>query len=130
MSQMETMPSAQGAPRGSPQGSPRRSVTVNLPLVTVQMRAPRLPHVRSRGVGHAVAGARSILPPPERMAYYAGLGALAVFGVIEWPVAAAIGAGTVIVRRSLKSEPTTPDGGSEAGGTGEGGTTRETTASP
>ncbi|GAA2101860.1 hypothetical protein GCM10009780_51980 [Actinomadura alba] len=55
-------------------------------------------------MGRAVSSAQSSLPPPERMAYYAGLGALAAFGVIEWPVAAAIGAGTILAKRALKKD--------------------------
>lgn len=36
------------------------------------------------------------LPPPERLVYYAGLGLLAVFEVVEWPVALVIGIGHVL----------------------------------
>lgn len=36
------------------------------------------------------------LPSKDRMVLYAGLGALAVFDVIEWPVAAAIAAAQVL----------------------------------
>ncbi|MFC7648520.1 hypothetical protein ACFQX6_54845 [Streptosporangium lutulentum] len=52
-----------------------------------------MPHVNRQEVGQAVDTARSFLPPPERIAYYGGLGALAVAGLIEWPVAAAIESG-------------------------------------
>ncbi len=38
------------------------------------------------------------LPPPKRLAFYGGLGALAVVGALDWPVAAAIGAATAVVR--------------------------------
>jgi hypothetical protein len=70
--------------------------------------------MHAREVGHAMTGAHPPLPPAERMAYYAGLGALAAFGVIEWPVAAAIGAGTILARRALRKEPgtATSNGGS------------------
>jgi hypothetical protein len=47
--------------------------------------------------GRIVAG---YLPPPERLAFYGGLGLAAVLGAIDWPVATAIGLGTVIARRS------------------------------
>jgi hypothetical protein len=40
------------------------------------------------------------LPPPERLAFYGALAAGAVFGIIDWPVAAAIGLGTIIARRA------------------------------
>jgi hypothetical protein len=103
-----------------------RDWTVNLPFVTadfhvserlpsvsmphlsmpsIRMRAVRDPAVRAvqasrREVAHAGRVVGSHLPPPERVAYYAGLGFLAVVGLIEWPVAAAIGAGTVIAQRA------------------------------
>lgn len=38
------------------------------------------------------------LPPPRRLAFYGGLGALAVAGLVDWPVAVAIGAATVVAR--------------------------------
>jgi hypothetical protein len=49
-----------------------------------------LRHVQVPGIG-AVA-----IPPPERVAYYAGMGALALIGVIEWPLALAIVAGHLL----------------------------------
>ena len=59
-----------------------------------------MPHVNRQEVGQAVDTAKSFLPPPERIAYYGGLGALAVAGLIEWPVAAAIGVGILIAQRA------------------------------
>ncbi|WP_214323826.1 hypothetical protein [Nonomuraea sediminis] len=99
--------------RGSPS---KKGFTLELPMVTVQMRAPDLrmphlemphlemPHLTKQEMGHAVDVARSFLPPPERIAYYGALGALAALGVIEWPVAAAIGVGTMIARREGAGE--------------------------
>ncbi|QUH02215.1 hypothetical protein HUO13_16680 [Saccharopolyspora erythraea] len=43
---------------------------------------------------------RGYLPSPRMMAFYGGLGALAVLEVIEWPVVAAIGLGAAVARRS------------------------------
>jgi hypothetical protein len=40
------------------------------------------------------------LPPPDRLAFYSALAAGAVFGIIDWPVAAAIGLGMIIARRT------------------------------
>jgi hypothetical protein len=40
------------------------------------------------------------LQPSGRLLFYGGLAVGAVFGIIDWPVAAAIGIGTVIARRS------------------------------
>ena len=36
------------------------------------------------------------LPPPQQLAWLGGLATLAVVGVLEWPVAAAIGIGHVL----------------------------------
>ena len=47
--------------------------------------------------GRVVAG---YLPPPERLAFYGGLGLAAVLGAIDWPVATAIGIGTMIARKA------------------------------
>ncbi|MEU0516929.1 hypothetical protein [Streptosporangium sp. NPDC006007] len=80
-------------------------------MLTVQLRPPHLhlPHVNRQEAGQAVDVAKSFLPPAERMAYYGGLGALAVVGLIEWPVAAAIGIGTMIAQRARrKDRPTRP----------------------
>jgi hypothetical protein len=97
----------------SAQHKPPASVTLNLPLVSMQVRAPRLhvPQVRLDEAAHVVDTAHSLLPPPERVIYYGGLGALVAFGVIEWPVAAAIGAGTVIAQRAARGNRTTPGSG-------------------
>ncbi|WP_433425243.1 hypothetical protein ACQP1V_20135 [Microtetraspora malaysiensis] len=83
--------------------------TLNLPMVSLQFHRPQMPHVEMphmsrQEVGHAVDVARSFLPPPERVIYYGGLGALAVFGVLEWPVAAAIGVGTMLAQRGRTEE--------------------------
>lgn len=37
-----------------------------------------------------------MVPPPERVAYYAGIGALAAVGLIEWPLAVVMAAGHVL----------------------------------
>jgi hypothetical protein len=36
------------------------------------------------------------VPPPDRLAYFAGLGVLAAIEVIEWPIALVIGAGHLL----------------------------------
>ncbi|MFF5264425.1 hypothetical protein ACFY4C_36340 [Actinomadura viridis] len=84
-----------------------RTATLPVPVVTphLSVRKVRIPAPAGLPVtGHEVveAGrvATSHLPPPDRLAYYAGLGALAVFGVVEWPVAAAIAVGVGIARRA------------------------------
>ena len=39
------------------------------------------------------------LPEPQRLAYYGGLAALAVFGILDWPVAIALGIGHVLAEQ-------------------------------
>jgi hypothetical protein len=40
---------------------------------------------------------RRALPAPEHLAFYAGVGAMALFGVMEWPVVAALMVGHTLV---------------------------------
>jgi hypothetical protein len=39
------------------------------------------------------------LPEPQRLAYYGGLMALAAFGILDWPVAIALGIGHVLAEQ-------------------------------
>lgn len=109
------VPNPAGTPsNGSGETDRGRTATINLPFVTAQVRVPqlgrpRLPHVPAPRVsrqemGALARGAGAMLPAPKEMAYYAGLGALAALELIEWPVAVAIGAGTVVARQSAKKE--------------------------
>ncbi|MBB5159650.1 hypothetical protein [Saccharopolyspora phatthalungensis] len=74
--------------------------TVNLPGVTAEFHRPDH-YVPTRddlaGVAETVRG---YLPSRQMMLFYGGLGALAALSVIEWPVAAAIGAGVALAQRS------------------------------
>ncbi|GAA5039774.1 hypothetical protein [Thermocatellispora tengchongensis] len=100
----EVAKSRTAAPESVEKGAGGDAFTLNLPMVTIRARKPELPSVRlpdvRRELGHAVDIARTFLPPPERMVYYGGLAALAAVGVIDWPVAAAIGVGTIVVQRA------------------------------
>jgi hypothetical protein len=97
----------------------RRDRTLNLPFVTAtfhvpDVRLPRppmprvpvpsVPRVGRAEATHAAKVAAGYLPAPERLAYYAGLGVLGVAGLIEWPVAAAIAAGTVVAQRGRREQ--------------------------
>lgn len=103
--------------RRATRGEPRRhTATVTLPFVTAEFRAPNmsLPALRvpSPPIGRSELAAaaqtvRSFLPPPRTAAYYGGMAALAVFDVIDWPVAAAIGIGTALFRRRDSHSPQT-----------------------
>jgi hypothetical protein len=95
---------------------PKR-LTLDLPMLSIEVRQPEMrmphlemsrlpmPHISRQELGHYVDVVRTFLPPPERMAYYGALGALAVFGVVDWPIAAAIGAGTIIAQRQRRRQP-------------------------
>lgn len=84
-------------------------MAITIPVVTPEFKihklripVPRVPKVNKEEVSSAGRTAAGYLPPKDQFVYYAGLGALAAFGVIEWPVAAAIGVGTAIARRPLQ----------------------------
>ena len=78
-----------------------RSVTVPLVNVRVPVLGVRVPgaDTAKRETKAAADTIRSYLPPMDRLAYYGGLGAAAVLGVLEWPVAAAAGAGVWVATR-------------------------------
>lgn len=81
-------------------GTNGHGVDVPVPVFTPHMKTLHVPTpgmTYVEDVGRVVAG---YLPPPERLAFYGGLGVAAVIGVLDWPVAAAIGVGTVIARRA------------------------------
>ncbi|MDX3854861.1 hypothetical protein [Streptomyces sp. AK02-01A] len=52
----------------------------------------------ARATGAKLKAPTPSMPSPKRLAFYGGLGALAVLGAIDWPVAVAIGAATVVAR--------------------------------
>jgi hypothetical protein len=85
---------ANGAER---EGEGRRTATLNLPFVTAQFRRPDL-HLPDVGAAAGAAAAKARSLSPAELAYYAGLGVLAVVELIEWPVALAVGAGTALAR--------------------------------
>lgn len=67
---------------------------------------------RSQAVSDATGDLRRVhvplvgsvtIPPPERVAYYTGMGLLAAFGVIEWPLAVVIAAGHVLADQHMSS---------------------------
>jgi len=77
--------------------------------VTVPLVKVRVPMLRARvpGVGAGAAqtrwaaqAVRANLPPTERLLYYGGLGLMATVGVLEWPVAAAVGVGVWLAGRT------------------------------
>lgn len=85
--------------RPGQQAEGRRSATLNLPFVTAQFRAPELRAPGRQDLGNVARGARSMLPSGKALLFYGGLAATAVAGVIEWPIAAAIGVGTALANQ-------------------------------
>ena len=68
-------------------------MAITIPVVAPEFKihklripVPRVPKVNKEEVSSAGRTAAGYLPPKDQFAYYAGLGALAAFGVIEWPV--------------------------------------------
>jgi hypothetical protein len=113
MTSPESTQSDRGA-RSTVRGTPR-TATLDLPFLTAQLRipelpAPRLPRFSGREVRDAAQGISGLLPSPEQLAYYTGLGLMAALDVIDWPVAVAIGAGTAVARRRGSPRPLLPPG--------------------
>lgn len=80
-------------------GHRRRGMTVTVPLTSLQIRIPPLPQVGIPDIAAAAEKIRAAMPPAPELAYFAGLGLLGLFSVIDWPVALAVGAGTVIAQQ-------------------------------
>ncbi|WP_223839225.1 hypothetical protein [Saccharopolyspora pogona] len=88
---------SQGASENA--GGPR-TATVKLPFGMGEFRRPEVHIPGQENVAGVVNTVRENLPAPLQLAFYGGLGALAALSVIEWPVAAAIGVGTVVAQRA------------------------------
>lgn len=73
-----------------------RTITIPLdPVINTAGKVVSLP----------VTAAQRILPAKGGLPLYAGLGALGVAGVLEWPVAAGIGVGYAVLRRGALKPP-------------------------
>lgn len=84
---------------------------VSLPFGTAWFGRAKVQVPRSDDLVGAVHAVREYLSSPQRIAYYGGLGVLAALSIVEWPVAAAIGVGTIVAQQS---------GGSDSGPLGSG----------
>ncbi|GAB3689760.1 hypothetical protein [Saccharopolyspora tripterygii] len=74
-------------------------------LRTAQISLPDLPELPGReNLTSTVTAVRSALPSRDQLLFYSGLTAAAALSVIEWPVAAAIGIGAAVVRRSANQD--------------------------
>ncbi|GGQ74949.1 hypothetical protein [Couchioplanes azureus] len=95
---------AEGGGRGgasAAEGGGRGGIPV--PFTGVRIAVPHVPlpsqHDVVVGAVRASNVVRENTPSADQLLYYGGLGVLAAFGVVDWPVAAAIGAGVWIARR-------------------------------
>jgi hypothetical protein len=101
------------------------STTIRLPFLTAHFAVPKPPTLR--GAAHRVGSFNRVgafnpvgsfnrpvqlgpvaVPAPSKSLYYAGLGALAVAEVVEWPIAVAIGAGTYVAQHTRGDRPAVP----------------------
>jgi hypothetical protein len=84
--------------------------------VGVRVPAPHMPHLHvpsaaqnaAKRTAFGLGVVRANLPKPRQMVYYGALGGLAAVGAIEWPVAAAIGAGVWVASRTGWRRPGQP----------------------
>ncbi|GAB2818576.1 hypothetical protein GCM10027073_57370 [Streptomyces chlorus] len=75
--------------------------TITIPLDNVA-------HAVQKAVTLPITAAQRILPAKGGLPLYAGLGALALAGALEWPVAAGIGIGYAVLRRGGALPPPAP----------------------
>jgi len=77
------------------------TVVVKLPFLTVSLSRPAARPVEASGSAapaeHVSAAGSSGV---QRLLFYGGVAALGVVGAVEWPVAAAIAAGTYVASRT------------------------------
>ncbi|GAA3432611.1 hypothetical protein [Kutzneria kofuensis] len=79
--------------------------TLTLPFATVQWRLPEFSMpIGRQEMEAAVHKVREALPPPTQLAYYAGLGVLAVFEIVEWPVVVVSAAGMIVLQRTIRRQ--------------------------
>jgi hypothetical protein len=109
--------------RPNADGGSRRQVPVpftglRVPVPNISLPTVHLPHVPLPSQQTIVGGAAKVgdavrdnAPTGDQLVYYGGLGALAAFGVVDWPVAAAIAVGVWVARRRSQTsrEPESAD---------------------
>jgi hypothetical protein len=98
---------SQGRTQAHADGAHVHDVTVTIPV-------DRAADVAKKAVSMPVATAQRVLPAKGGLPLYAGLGALGIAGVLEWPVAVGIGIGYAVLRRGGPLNPAT-DGDRQGG---------------
>ena len=110
-------PSADVTPREEPEqvrsdkaGPPMlpRTLSVRLPFVTVTLSGPQPAEPPAAVVPAREVGARpgSTL---EKLVFYGGVATMGAIGALEWPVAAAVAAGTWVAQHTAPIVRTTPE---------------------
>jgi hypothetical protein len=101
--QHEAQSSPQTVAESSAFGERQGGVEIRLPFLTITRGGHPVPEGGPAGPTSG-GGNRSRL---EELAFYGGAAALAAFGLIDWPVAALVAAGTFIARKSrgLSGQP-------------------------
>ncbi|MFF4761790.1 hypothetical protein [Streptomyces sp. NPDC001292] len=95
--QQKTTEEPMAAPATEPRGEETGGATV-LKLHTAHPRVP-IPYVTPGDMLFNARTMASAVPSPRRLAFYGLLGAFAVAGALEWPVAIAVGAATEVISR-------------------------------
>jgi len=86
------------------------SRTLRTPFLTAHFELPKPAVLRTNAavLDRPLHLGPVALPAPSKTLYYAGLGALAVAEVVEWPIVAAIAAGTYIAQHTRSDRPAVP----------------------
>ncbi|GAA0530309.1 hypothetical protein GCM10011581_29090 [Saccharopolyspora subtropica] len=82
----------------------QHGASIPVPYLTPQLHTYQIPLPRGEDVTHATQAMRGWMPSGGQALFYGGLAAAAVFSVIEWPVALAIGVGNALVQRSARRQ--------------------------
>jgi hypothetical protein len=85
-----------------------RTLRVRLPFVTVTLSGPQTTEPPA-----AVVPARDVGPLPggtlEKVVFYGGVATMGAIGALEWPVVAAVAAGTWVAQHTAPIVRTTPE---------------------
>ncbi|HYX97295.1 MAG TPA: hypothetical protein VE823_19745 [Geodermatophilus sp.] len=100
----------QTSPARPTAGEGEHRVEIRLPFLTITRGGTA---ARSGPPGTQTTGDAGTRAGLEKLAFYGGAAALAAFGVIDWPVAALVAAGTYIAQRSRGSSANRPQPGRE-----------------
>jgi hypothetical protein len=81
---------------------------VRLPFLTAHFVVPKVKAPRVPALERPTRLGPVTVPSPSKTVYYVGLGALAVTEVVEWPIAAAIAAGTYVAQHTRGDRSAAP----------------------